>query len=82
MDNPVKFGKRVELTTEPPTPWWASMTSLLYIAVNFGLIYAFLLWPLQNGASPTLRSIIIWGALTLFAALLFLWLRRHRLRKT
>lgn len=79
-DNPVKFGKRVEMTTEPPTPWWASMTSLLYIAVNFALIYVFLLWPVQQGAAPTLKSIIIWIVSTVFAALVFLYARRARIR--
>ena len=79
--NDVKFGKRLVVTTDPPTPWWSSMSSLLYVALNFALIYAFLIWPIQNGGTLALKSIIIWVVLTVFAALLFLWIRRFKLKK-
>ena len=80
--NQVKFGKRIVQTQEPPTPWWSSMSSLIYIAINFVLIYVFLIWPVQTGASLTLRGIIIWLVLTAFAALLFLWVRRMKIANT
>ena len=66
-------------TRNKPAPWWGSLTGLLYFAANCGLIYVFLLWPLQIGAELTMRSIIIWLVLSAFAALLYLWARRSSL---
>lgn len=52
------------------------MTSLVYVAVNCALIYAFLLFPLQDGGVLAPKSIVIWAVLTVLAALLFLYVRR------